>query len=333
MHDRRLAEALVSLPLRQLVQRKVDLQLAPPIAEPLRRLLEAVEQLAVQLRRRDVADHRTLGQQPPPVGCANAAARHTLHAHARLARAALRADVGHQRLRQLRAAAARDRHAALLHRDRDHLRHVARPRRLRAEARMQHPRRQHAMSLRRCERRLQPVARRDQQLPPEVARACTPEPANRLQRESRAVARPQLRAEDPEREVGVREEAREHRPPLLAELRRVTLGRAQQERALSVRERRCRREVRVQVLEPMPCEVVAELRMRRPAYPERMPRAEHVVLEAGRRDLGGLDRAAEPVVPLQDANVPAALRQERRARQAIDPRADDDRVVVSQRLP
>ena len=154
--------------------------------------------------------------------------------------------------------------------------------------------------------------------------------------------RPQLGAEDPEREVGIREELGEQRLPGVAvavlvavELGGVRLGGAQQERALAVREERPRRQLRVQVLEPVPREVVAELRVRGAADPERMPRAEDVVVEPRLGDLGGLDRAAEPVVPLEHADVPARLREQRTAGEAVDPRADDDGVVgpLSQRAP
>ena len=44
-------------------------------------------------------------------------------------------------------------------------------------------------------------------------------------------------------------------------------------------------------------------------------------------------RATKPLVALEHAHVPAAFREQRSAREAVDPRADDDRVVVSQRSP
>ena len=53
--------------------------------------------------------------------------------------AAVVADQPHERVDEAGAAAARDRHAALLHRDRDHLRHEAGRRRVRAEARCAAP--------------------------------------------------------------------------------------------------------------------------------------------------------------------------------------------------
>ncbi len=243
------------------------------------------------------------------------------------------ADRRHESVGELGAAAARDRHAALLHRDGDHLRHVARARRFRAEPRVQHPGRDHSVRPRRREGLLQPVARRDQQPPGEVARSGPAVAPDRLEREARALARPQLRAEDPESEVGVREEAVEHRPPLRAELSGIALGGAQEKGAVAFGERCRRGMLGVQILEPVPRELVAELRVRRPAHPQRMPGAEHVVLEPGHGDLGGLDGAAEPVVSLEHAHVPPAPREESRAREAVDAAPDDDRVVVSQRSP
>jgi len=52
-------------------------------------------------------------------------------------------------------------------------------------------------------------------------------------------------------------------------------------------------------------EVVAELRVRRTAHPQWMPRTEQIVQEPGLAELGGADRAAEPVVSLEDADAPA----------------------------
>ena len=76
-------------------------------------------------------------------------------------------------------------------------------------------------------------------------------------------------------------------------------------------------------------ELVAELRVRRAADPERMPRAVDVVLEARLGQLLGLDRAAEPVVALEDADAPVGPREEGRAGKGVDAAPDDDRVVVS----
>ena len=80
-----------------------------------------------------------------------------------------------------------------------------------------------------------------EQLARELGGALPAEPPHGLQPERRAVARPELRAEHAEREVGVREELAEQRVPGVAvagvvavELGGVRLGGAQQERALAV---------------------------------------------------------------------------------------------------
>ena len=59
-------------------------------------------------------------------------------------------------------------------------------------------------------------------------------------------------------------------------------------------ERGRRREIGVDVAQAVAREVGLELRMHRPADPERVPGTEHVVEEAGLGQLLGLDRAAEP---------------------------------------
>ena len=215
------------------------------------------------------------------------------------------ADQLHERVGELRTAAARDRHAALLHRDGDHLRHEPGGRGVGAEAGVQHPRREQAVRALRRERRLEPVAARLQQLAGERRGAAAPEAAQRLRAEGEAGRRPELGAEHAEREVGVREEPLEDAGPLRAELARVALGVAQQERRVAVGERRRGRQLGVQILEPARRELVAELRVRGAADPERMPRAEDVVEEAGLGQLRRVDRAAEPVVPLEHADAPA----------------------------
>jgi hypothetical protein len=147
---------------------------------------------------------------------------------------------------------------------------------------------------------------------------------------------PQLGPEHAEGQVRVREELCEERVPRSAvarvvavELGRIRLGGPQQERALAVGVQRARRQLGVQVLEPVSPEVVAELRVRRATDPERMPCAEDVVVEPRLRQLRGLDRTAEPVVALQHAHVPPRLREQSGAREPVDAAADDDRVVVS----
>ena len=165
----------------------------------------------------------------------------------------------------------------------------------------------------------------------------------RLRPERGARSRPELGAEHAEREIGVREELVEHPLPggavavvVAIELRAVRVGRAEQKRRLAVREERRGRVVRVQILEPARGEVVAELGVRRAADPERVPGAEDVVVEARLGDLGRLDRAAEPVVALEHADAPAGPREQRAARERVDPAADDDGVVLGhshQRAP
>ena len=70
----------------------------------------------------------------------------------------------------------------------------------------------------------------------------------------------------------------------------------------------------VQVLEPARVQVVLQLGVRGAADEERVPAREDLVAEAGLRELGGADRAADPVVPLEDADAPARLREQRGAR-------------------
>jgi len=189
------------------------------------------------------------------------------------------ADQLHERLGELRAAAARDRHPALLHRDRDHLRHEPRRRRIRPEAGVQHPRCEYAVRALRRERRLQPVAARLQELARERREAPASEAPERLRAEREPRAGPELRAEHAEREVRVREEPLEHARPLGPELARVALRVTQQEGRLAVGIGRPGGQIGVEVLEPACGEVVAEQRVRGATDPERMPRAEDVVTD------------------------------------------------------
>ena len=183
----------------------------------------------------------------------------------------------------------------------------------------------------RRERRLEPVAARLQHLARERGGPATAEPPHGLRPERESRRRPQLGAEDAEREVGVGEEALEHARPLGPELLRVPLRRAQEERRAAVRKRRRRGQLRVEVLEPARRELVAELGVRGAADPERMPGAEDVVQEPRLGQLLGLDRAAEPVVALEHADAPLRSREQRRARERVDAAPDDDRVVLSHR--
>ncbi len=100
-------------------------------------------------------------------------------------------------------------------------------------------------------------------------------------------------------------------------------------RALAVGEERRRRQLGVQVLDPAPLELVLQLRVRRRAGEERVPRGEDLVDEARLGDLGRADRAAEPVVALQHAHAPAGPREQRRGDERVDPAADRDRVVAA----
>ena len=111
------------------------------------------------------------------------------------------------------------------------------------------------------------------------------------------------------------------------ELRDVRLERGVEEHRAPVRERRRGREVRVDVLEPAPVELVAELGVGGGAGEERVPRAQHLVREARQRVVGlGVDRAAEPVRALEDADAPAVPGEQRRGGQRVDARADEHRV-------
>ena len=170
-------------------------------------------------------------------------------------------------------------------------------------------------------------------LPPNSCDAAPPEPADRLAAEREAPRRPDLGAEQPEREVGVRHEPVEQLAPrgpvarrVAVELGRVRVGAAEQERRLAVGERGGRRQLGVQVLEAARGELVAEQRVGRAADPERMPAREHVVVEAGLGDLGRSDAAAEPVVALEHDDVPAGAREQRAAGERVDPAPDEDDV-------
>ena len=102
---------------------------------------------------------------------------------------------------------------SLLYGDRDDLRHEAGRRRIGADTRVKHPPRQQTVRALRRERVRQPIAARLQQLARERRDAAAAEAAQRLGAEHEVRRRPQLGAEYPEREVGVREEALEHAGP------------------------------------------------------------------------------------------------------------------------
>ncbi len=252
MHDRRPAEPLVAVPARGLGQGEVDLHLGAPVAEAARGLddglrhLCLVEQPLVQLRRRHVGDHRSLGRDDLAAGEPDADRAARAHEHALdvlpgLADTVAVADQAHERLREHRAATARHRHPALLHSHCDHLRHEAGGRRVGAEAGVQHPRREQPVRPLRRERLLEPVAARLEQLAGEDGEAPPSEPPERLRRKPEPGRRPELRAEDAERKVRVRQEALEHAGPFRADLGGVSRRVAEQERRPSVGERGGRR--------------------------------------------------------------------------------------------
>jgi hypothetical protein len=110
------------------------------------------------------------------------------------------------------------------------------------------------------------------------------------------------------------------------ELGGVRLGSPKEEGGLAVGEDGSARVLGVQVLESARREVVAQEPARGAADPERMPAREDVVAEAGLRDLRRLDRAAEPVVPLEDADRPACSCQQGAGGERVDPAPDDDGV-------
>ena len=87
------------------------------------------------------------------------------------------------------------------------------------------------------------------------------------------------------------------------------------------------RQVGVQVFEPKAVEVGLQLGIRGRADPEQIPEEKTSCVKPWRRKtFDGLDRSAEPVVSLEDADAPAVLREERSARERVDSAADEDRV-------
>src|SRR6185437_6337268 len=113
---------------------------------------------------------------------------------------------------------------------------------------MKNPRSKDAVRALGGERLLQPVAAGQEQLPGELGEAAAPEPAQGFRAEGEAGRRPELGPEHSEREIRVREEPLEDAGPLWAELLRIALGRAQQERGGSVGKRGRGRQLGVQVL-------------------------------------------------------------------------------------
>ena len=124
----------------------MDLHLRAAVAEAAAELLVTFEQPAVKLSGRHVRDHCATGAQLLAAGKAHAARAPVLDQHladvaARLAYATAVLDQAHERVHEPRPAAARDRHAALLDGEADHLSHEAGSGRVRPEPGVQHPRR------------------------------------------------------------------------------------------------------------------------------------------------------------------------------------------------
>ena len=161
----------------------------------------------------------------------------------------------------------------------------------------------------------------------ELEQPAAAEPRIGASAEPEARRRPELGAEHAEGDVGIRHELVELPLPRLAQLGGVRGAVGREEHARAVREHRASRQVGVQVLDAEPVEVGLQLRVGRRAGPERVPRAEDLVREARRGEaVDRLDRAAEPVVPLEHAAAPAGLGEQCRSSERVDPAADEDRV-------
>ena len=348
MDDRRSPEALVAVPAGRLRKCEVDLHLGAPVAESLAALGNvcgqvAVEQPPVELGRRHVGDHGSrrrndLAVSEPDTARLAPADDDLIDIPARLADAAVLADQRHERVDELRAAAAGDRHPAFLDRDRDHLRHEPGGRGVGAEPGVEHPWGEQPVGAPGGEVVGQPVAARGEDVAGELDQAAGAEPAEGLDPEPEALAGPELGAEDAECEIGRREKAVENPTPGIAvslgvavELGRVRIGVAEQERRLAVGVERRGGMAGVQVLEPVRSELVGELGVSGASDPQRVPGTEDVVEIPGLGQLRGLDRAAEGRAPLEHADVPPAPCEQGGTGERVDPAADDDRVVVSHR--
>ena len=222
VHDRRPREPLVALPARRLGEREVDLHLGAAVAEPPPGrgdgVVRVAEQRAVELGRGDVRDHGPRRLDGLAVGGADAGRprrpRTSTESTSRPCGTRRRCPRSACTSASARRAPPplRHRHPALLDGDRDHLRHEARTTRCRGRARCAAPtgragrgpapRRTCSLSQSRLE--IEHVAARTR--PPVPA-----EPAHRLRRRAPRPSRPELGAEQAEREVGVRHEARRSR--------------------------------------------------------------------------------------------------------------------------
>ena len=325
----------------------MDLHARAPVTEApggvpdLRRRLLLREQAAVELRRGDARDHALAGMdaltacEPHAVG-ASAREQHALDIGARAQLAAALAHDRGERFHEGGAAALRHRHAAELEGARDDLRHEAAARLLGPQPRVQHPGREQAVRALGCERGGEPVARADERAAREFEQAATAELAVGLAREAEALARPELGREHAEAEIGRAHELLELAPPggavagcMAVELGRVGLRRRGQEGGLPVREERRGGRIRVEVLEAVAAQVVAELRVRGGAREERVPRRHQLVREAGLGQVAARpDRTAEHLVALQHADAPAAPGEHRGARQGIHAGAHEERVEL-----
>jgi hypothetical protein len=338
--DRGAGEPLVALPVRRLGEREVDLHLAASVPETPRLAGRAVagEQVAVQLLRGDVGEDGPRRLDRLAVGDPHGSRPPTrdddsIDPAFLLAGSAGVADDADERIDEPDPSPARDGHSPDLDRDSDHLGHEARGRIVGPEPGVEHPRREQSVRSFVLERLRRPVAAARQDVSGELDQAAAAQPAQRLRAEPYPGARPQLGREHTEGEVGVRHEPLDGLRPASAELGDVLLVRGGEERRAAVREQRRSRQVGVQVLDAARLEVVPQLRVRGRAGEERMPGGEDVVNEARLSDLGGSNRAAEPVVPLQHADAPARLREQRGRDERVDPAPDRDRVEASVHRP
>ena len=338
VEERRACEALVAAPARQLVHGDVDLHLAAAVAEAQRPLanpggcVALAEQTSIELRRRDAGQHG-------PRCCDRLAVREPdrrrrplrdddpLHLGLGAQFAAGIANDRRERVDEARAAALRYRHPAELERAGDHLGHESGHRLVGPEAGVQDPGREQAVRALVGERVVEPVAGGEQRVPGELDEAAPAELLVRLAAEREALPRPELGAEHAEGDVCCGHELVELSLPRLAELCGVDGAVGGEMGARAVRERGRGRQVGVQVLEPEPVEVGLQLGVGGGADPERVPGGKDLVPEARCGEpVDRLDRAAEPVVPLEHADAPAVLREQRSTCERVDPAADEDGV-------
>ena len=332
-------------PPRRLVEREVDLHPRAAVAVARRRGVDVggdvgrAEERAVEPGRRHArddgagrADRLSVGEDDTDRAAAGDRDPRDLRVRPEVA--ARVPDDALERLDEADAAADRHRHPAELDGARDDLGHEPRHRVVRAEPRVEHPRREQAAGLGGGERGRRPVAAGRECVTRELEQSVAAEAAEKAPPEPEPGRRPELGAEHAEREVGVRHEPLELTLPRGAVTRRVAveLGdvcfhRRLQEHRPAVREGGRGREPRVDVLEPSSVELVAQLGVGGRPREERMPRAHHLVREP-RQGVVRLrpDRTAEPVGALEHADAPSLPRQERRGGHRVDARPDEDGV-------